>query len=243
MLCEHERSALTDAAAAGELTEALRRQLASCEHCRAAFAEEQVLFAAVASGLHTTANAQIPPSLVHRLRAVAEPPIAVPPNRKLTWRWFGAAAAFAALAMFLAHLPRSTVSSGVPSPLPVSSAQLPARAVTAARAPAPRFTRDANSGSRSADFPAPAPPTLSAEPLVIVPPEEREAYLRFLLTVQEHADVARALAVQPPAAPANDLTAAAPLAIAQLEIKRIEPQVEEQAERYGSVGESGSGER
>lgn len=107
MLCEYEKSALTEAAAAGELTAALRARLASCESCRAAFAEEQALFAAVDSGLRAAANAEIPPSLLPRLRVAVASKAAAAPNRNVASTWLVAAGAVAALAIFLARLPRT----------------------------------------------------------------------------------------------------------------------------------------
>src|SRR5215467_10617531 len=88
MPCENYREALTDAAA-GEtsnsaargtrpdlecgLTRELEAHLAACADCRAFFAEEIALFAAIDSGVSTRTNHEMPAALLPRVRAaVAE---------------------------------------------------------------------------------------------------------------------------------------------------------------------------
>lgn len=68
MLCEHYKDALTDVAASGVAPcEELRAHLAECLPCREAFIDEQSLFAAIDSRLHTVANSEVPPSLFFRV--------------------------------------------------------------------------------------------------------------------------------------------------------------------------------
>ena len=69
MPCEHYKDALTEAAAGASPQGELQAHLASCASCRAAFAQEQSLFGAIDSGLQATANAEVPPSLLPRVRA------------------------------------------------------------------------------------------------------------------------------------------------------------------------------
>ena len=79
MPCEHYKEALIEAAATGsdfasaaELSTelaALRAHLVGCAGCRAAFAVEQSLFTAIDSSLQAAANADVPPSLLPRVRA------------------------------------------------------------------------------------------------------------------------------------------------------------------------------
>jgi hypothetical protein len=67
--CEDYRAALTDAAAAAvEPSLELRSHLDACASCRAAFAEEAQLFAAIDLGVGTAANAEVPVSLLPRVR-------------------------------------------------------------------------------------------------------------------------------------------------------------------------------
>jgi anti-sigma factor RsiW len=73
MPCEHYKDALVEAAATGaEPQGELRAHLAACTSCRSALAEEKSLFASIDAGLHATANAEVPPSLLPRVRAALE---------------------------------------------------------------------------------------------------------------------------------------------------------------------------
>jgi hypothetical protein len=70
MPCKHYKDALIEAAASGAQPQAdLRAHLAECADCRAAFEQEQALFASIDAGLHVTANAEMPASLLPRVRA------------------------------------------------------------------------------------------------------------------------------------------------------------------------------
>jgi hypothetical protein len=69
MPCENYREALIEAAATGSaLSRELRLHLDACASCRAASFEELQLFAAIDSGVRTTANAEVPASLLPRVR-------------------------------------------------------------------------------------------------------------------------------------------------------------------------------
>ena len=70
MPCESHKDALIEAAASGvEPRGELRAHLADCTACRAAFEQEQALFASIDSGLQATANTEVPVSLLPRVRA------------------------------------------------------------------------------------------------------------------------------------------------------------------------------
>jgi anti-sigma factor RsiW len=70
MPCESHKDALIHAAASGGAVHVeLQAHLASCAPCRATFAEEQSLFAAIDSGLYAAANAEVPASLLPCVRA------------------------------------------------------------------------------------------------------------------------------------------------------------------------------
>jgi hypothetical protein len=94
--CEDYRTALSDAAAAAvEPSRELRSHLDACASCRAAFAEETQLFAAIDTGLRATANSEVPASLFPRVRAqLNERPVA---RRS----WVPAVAAVAAVAALI----------------------------------------------------------------------------------------------------------------------------------------------
>jgi hypothetical protein len=69
MPCEHYKDALIEVTAGGAAPQGeLRAHLAACVSCREAFAQEQSLFAAIDSGLLAAANAEVPPSLLPRVR-------------------------------------------------------------------------------------------------------------------------------------------------------------------------------
>ena len=246
MLCEHKKSALTEAAAAGHIPASLQTQLASCQSCRAAFAEEQALFAAVDSGLRAAANAEIPTSLVPRLRdAVYAHPVS-PPSRLFAWSSLAAACAVAAVAIFLVRLPRMSTSPVVTIPMPVASEpQLSPQSLQPV-APVPRVRMAVPAPSREAARPvalqAKSAPKNFNEPRVIVPPDEREAYQQFIAALQHDERMARALAATQPANPPDASLAAAPLEIANLKIKLLDPQ-DEKSDSRAAADEAGDGEK
>ncbi|MGH9675763.1 MAG: hypothetical protein ACRD36_01565, partial [Candidatus Acidiferrum sp.] len=70
MPCEHYKDALTETAVIGaEPQGEFRAHLAVCAPCRAAFAAEQSLFYSIDIGLHANANADVPATLLPRVRA------------------------------------------------------------------------------------------------------------------------------------------------------------------------------
>lgn len=70
MPCEHYQDALIEAAASGtEPQGELRSHLSACPACYAVLAEEQSLFSSIDTGLQVTANAEVPASLLPRVRA------------------------------------------------------------------------------------------------------------------------------------------------------------------------------
>jgi hypothetical protein len=101
MPCEHCKDALVEAAASGaEPQGELRAHLAACAVCRAAFAQEQSLFSSIDTGLHATANAEVPASLLPRVRArLVE---AAAPRRMWTPSWLALAGAAAMVVAFIA---------------------------------------------------------------------------------------------------------------------------------------------
>jgi hypothetical protein len=100
MPCEPYKNALVEAAATGaEPQGELRAHLAACAACRGAFAEEQSLFSSIDASLHATANVEMPPSLLPRVRARLDQ-AAAPQSR-----WIPAWAAVAAsVALFIGFL-------------------------------------------------------------------------------------------------------------------------------------------
>lgn len=128
MSCEYYKDALIEAAGSGAdrasaspsdaKMVALRVHFATCDSCRASFAEEQLLFTAIDAGLRAAANAEVPASLLSRVRASLDE--AVAPQRRWAPNWFALAGAAAmVVALFVA---RSWWRTSVePKPVPTAA--------------------------------------------------------------------------------------------------------------------------
>lgn len=111
MSCQHYKDALIEAAASGAETQSgLRTHLDACAACHAAFEQEQALFASIEASLHVTANAEVPASLLPRVRARLDDEAA--PRRFWGTNWLAlASAAVMVVAFFAARaLWRSSVT-------------------------------------------------------------------------------------------------------------------------------------
>jgi hypothetical protein len=70
MPCKHYKGALIETAASGADPQGdLRAHLDGCAECRSAFEQERSIFASIDGGLHVAANAEVPASLLPRVRA------------------------------------------------------------------------------------------------------------------------------------------------------------------------------
>jgi hypothetical protein len=101
MPCQHYKEALIEAAASG--TEAqgdLRAHLADCADCHNAFEQEQSLFDSIDAGLQVTANAEVPASLLPRVRARLDEESV--PRRRWFTNWLVLASAAVLVASFFA---------------------------------------------------------------------------------------------------------------------------------------------
>jgi len=103
MLCQHYKEALIETAASSAQAQGeLRAHLDACASCRAAFEEEQSLFATIDAGLHVTANPEVPASLLPRVRARLDEASA--PRRIWATNWLVlASAAVMVVAFFTAR--------------------------------------------------------------------------------------------------------------------------------------------
>lgn len=100
MPCTNHSDALIEAASTGaEPQGELRAHLNACAACRSAFAQEQALFSSIDTGLRFTANAEVPASLVPRVRARLDETAA--PRRRWGTNWLVLASAAAVLVAFL----------------------------------------------------------------------------------------------------------------------------------------------
>ena len=96
MFCDAYNKPLSDAALGGALTARLKEHLAACACCRAAFAEEQELYASIDSGLRVIANTEAPSTLVPRVQvAINNEPI----HEKTPRIWVYAAAPLVAASL------------------------------------------------------------------------------------------------------------------------------------------------
>lgn len=224
MVCEDYKDALIEAAASGAAPSGeLRAHIDACSSCRATFDEEQSLFAEIDSGLHAAVNTEVPPSLLPRVR-VALDEVSAPRPR---WRQplvFASAGVALALAVFLMGRPRHggheevakqggvavpapTASSTETNPEEISSVGIQVAAVHAAHSHATRNSTNLHAAA-------------SSNPEVLVPPDEREAFARFVAALNEHSDVAAALVAKVPQKDA--VVTADPLQIPDIEIKPLE---------------------
>jgi hypothetical protein len=228
MPCEDYREALIEAAAAGVASSGeLRLHLGACASCRAAFAEETQLFAAIETGLRATANVEVPPSFLPRVRARLENA----PEADRRWTPFlilAAASAAIALTIFIASRPRQATNDnqakqtlGVPfseTPAKPASEEVVASrntavAMSARRAPQRRDSISVSSAS-------------SAGLEVIVPPDEREAFARFMDS-QQVRNVAAIALVVPASSKKDEPMSVEPLEIAELKVMPLEALVSE----------------
>ncbi len=192
MPCERYKEALMEVAASGAaLSGRLREHVSVCGACRATLSSEQALFAAIDGRLHSATNTEVPPSLLLRVRArLAQESV---PKRTWVSAWRFASATAVVLIVIvlglslrrhgenaeLAGTARSdgqekTSASSVPKP-----ATAPLRRLHAVRQ------------SRLKRAAPPRVQPLEAE--VLVPPDEREAFARFLSELNGRQDVAVAL--------------------------------------------------
>ncbi len=101
MPCQHYEEALIEAAGSGVKPQGeLRVHLDACASCRAAFEQGQSLFASIEAGLHVAANAEVPASLLPRVRARLDEESA--PRRGWLTNWLGLASAAGVLVALFA---------------------------------------------------------------------------------------------------------------------------------------------
>lgn len=192
MPCEKYQDALIDLAASGaEPAGDLRAHLNACSSCRLYVEREQSLFAAIDTGVHTAANAALPSALLQRFEAHLAQQTSSKPMLHPS-RMYAYAALATAAALLLLVLPRLRTheakqqgivavearQQAVSQPRTVAIAQ-PASALTST------FAR--HSEKRTSQ------PRRSSEPEVLVPPDERIAFERFLSDLNGRQDLAVAL--------------------------------------------------
>lgn len=227
MLCEYYKDALIDAAASGVAPyEELRAHLAECLPCREAFIDEQSLFAAIDSGLHTVANSEVPSSLFFRVR------VALEQETSHKSAWFSdalvlATAAGMVLAVFATHTIRRTRDGRERANIAVK---------TIVRPPKPASSQETMEGPDRSSKPSPSTPSLIARsfsaprredtvgalPQVLVPREQGALLASYAKQWygQKHA---RLMAGEEASAPLEPLQVS-PIQIPQLDVKPLAEQ-------------------
>jgi anti-sigma factor RsiW len=224
MPCQHYKDALIEAAATGAGPQGdLRAHLASCASCRDALAQEQSLFGAIDSGLHATANTEVPPSLLPRVRvSLDEAP--APQRRWARSLVFASASVALAFLIFLVARPRHASPEDIArlSPITVLFPTAPATAANSEKTSRERaqVTDVRVSHSHAARNSTNLHSVASSNPEVLVPSDEREAFARFLSRDRPLAErdlIRTARAPEPPQESVEIL----PVEIASLTVKPL----------------------
>jgi hypothetical protein len=222
MPCEHYQDALVEAAASGTAPQGeLRAHLAGCAACHIAFAQEQSVFSSMDEGLRVAANAEVPASLLVRVRArLADEPAPI-----RSWRFPSlvlAGAAVMVVALLVAHtvwhthieLPPSNNASNSTTPSTMREQEQaqtsnPASPVSGNSIAHPRVT-----GTR-----VPTRPSFSAAresvPEVLVPPDQEVLLVNYAEQWRERKRL-------PLVATNFDATNLSPLQIAPIQIAQLD---------------------
>ena len=196
----------------------IRVHLNTCAPCRSYLEQEQLLFASIDSAVRQAANAPLQPALLHRFQARLTQQDPPQPALSPSWIYAGAGLATAAL-LLLVLLPSLTHDANQLAVVPVAVRQQTVGQPESLAQSAPRSL--ASMPVRHARKSTSGPPKPS-EPEVLVPPDERIAFERFLSDLNGREDLAIAL-VKPMQAQRQPHTTPPPLAIpAPLEVPDIE---------------------
>jgi hypothetical protein len=220
MLCENYREALIEAAAADAVpSRELRSHLDACQSCRTVFTEERELLAAIAAEVRTTANAEVPASLLPRVRARLNE---LSVSRRSWIPTYVAVAAAMALVIAIVfvrgagsdkvehNLQMGATAGNVVSP---ETKTFPAAApIVETSAPASRDKRQRNIRT--------APVAPLEQVAVLVPAGQKKAMDAFLASVQHGKAMADVLVAEKPEIPLHELELS-PLAISPIEIKPL----------------------
>ncbi|HWZ98456.1 MAG TPA: hypothetical protein VN025_11915 [Candidatus Dormibacteraeota bacterium] len=217
MFCEAYNQSLVDAAAGGKMLPALREHLASCDGCRATFAEEESLFASIDADVRAIANTDVPTTLIPRVHVALNNEH---PQQSTFHKWIfaGALAACAlvvAVTLQLKHheVPTPNKSAGAQAPTLASPRPIESNL---SAPPVMRIgPRRPNSAESPRSIPSDMPPSLTAE--VLVPGEERDAFAKFLAGEKAVPSKYSTAILPVPEAP-RDLAPLPPVEIASLKV-------------------------
>jgi hypothetical protein len=223
MPCENYREALMETAATNSApSRELRSHLDACVSCCAAFTEELQLSAAIDTGVRAIANTEVPRSFLPRVRASLED-VSASQRRWTPFLIFAAASTAIVLTAFIVTRPHHAANNdqakqiySVPSR---ETPEIPARR-EATGTPAIVASNGSHRTLRWRNF-ASTNSASSNQLEVIVPPDEREAFARFVASMQDRRDGALTLVTSGPEKK-DDPISVAPLQIAKLEVRRLE---------------------
>jgi hypothetical protein len=199
MSCEKYQAALIDlvarsaqlAGAAPELPADLQAHLGNCASCRSFLEEEQLLNASIDAGVRRTVNAPVPVLFLQRFEARLAQEAPVKHRWKANWMYLAGAAA---LIVLLLPILRTRLGEE-PVVSPSQQAQVAKQPASEVNPPV-ELRRTARGVSekphRMKQTPSQQFPSTS-QPEVLVPPEEREAFARFLSDLNGHEGLAVAL--------------------------------------------------
>jgi hypothetical protein len=218
-ICEDYRTAIRGAAAAGvEPSPELRSHLNACASCRAASTEEAQLLAAIDVGLRIAANAEVPASLLPRVRVQLNER----PGARRSWvpasATLAAAAALVAVIVFFhdfahdAAEPNRQVNSVALSVSPSAVQPIPST-------PAPKdggVPPEKNKTLR----PVSAQALKGQEVAVLIPPGQKQAIDALLASVQQGKVEADILLAEKPTGTLEELQVS-PLDISPIEVKPL----------------------
>ncbi len=235
MPCEKYQDALIDLAAGGsEVISAVREHLNVCASCRSYLEQEQVLFASVDSGVRQTINAPLPASLLQRFQPRLAQETSVKLAPRMNWT-YAAVAAFALVGLTLLILgPQSTPERRASKDSPEMFVEENAAAGPTLSAPLPLSFPPGTSRAVRRTSQTTQPLTRPARiegPQILVSPEERDAFARFISNVSERKELAAALVSPSPEKETEALKVEA-LQISWLEIEPLqEPRMSPISER------------
>jgi hypothetical protein len=222
MSCKHFKDALIEAAAgSAEPQGDLRAHLDACADCCAAFEQEQSLFASIDASLHVTASAQVPTSLLPRVRARLN--LEATPQRS----WFQPLVfAVASVALVFAVFLFARSHHSDPDNQTKQTPQVPVNKLPAINGQDQHSVPGTQIVSSNGNHPQPRGhstllhPVTSSQPEVLVPPDEREALARLVVAMRGRREMALAL-LTPATQTKTDPAGFEPLQINRLEVKPL----------------------
>jgi hypothetical protein len=179
MPCEKYQAALIDLAAGdAQPSSNIRKHLGACALCRAFLEQEQLLVASIDAGLRRTANVPLPLSFLQRFAARLAQEAPVNRSWNANWIYLAAAAVLIVLMLPMLRTRRVKERASVVSPQ-TQVAKRPTPQVSPQATP----LETARASLQAQHLKKRTPPQQSPstfQPEVLVPPEEREAFTRFL---------------------------------------------------------------